>query len=233
MACNRKRSMACYEVIAGSRSYGLELETSDIDICRAAESWDAHVEGQVNVIQVPGEEFLSRIFCRHDNAYYLQWLYPAQVCSDNEASRYLMDRRETITAAQKGAVYRILTAHAGRLEKYSDLLYDRYPKRAAYAVLLYSIAANYARGMTFSQAHRPDEELRAFLLGVRRGEVPLEETMARMKTERVRALAAETFYSSRPDTTLLRDTEEELRQLMALVTAGRLSREEAEKVYKA
>lgn len=52
-------------------------------------------------------------------------------------------------------------------------------------------------------------------------------------TERRRALEAETFYSSRPDTTLLRDTEEELRQLMALVTAGRLSREEAEKVYKA
>lgn len=208
--------MNYYEVIAGSRSYGLELPESDVDCCRVADSWDMHMEGQSNIIQVPRAEFLNRVFCRHDNAYYLQWLYPAQVCSDNEVSRYLMDRRETITAAQKGAVYRILTAHAGRLEKYSDMLYDRYPKRAAYAALFYAIAANYAQGVPFSRAHRPDEELRTFLLGIRRGEVPQEEAMARISAERARALAAKTFYSAQPDDALLRDTEAELRKLMAL-----------------
>lgn len=208
--------MTYYEVIAGSRSYGLDLPESDMDRCRVANDWEITMEGRENIIQVTRHEFLNRIFCRHDNAYYLQWLYPAQVCSDNEVSRYLMDRRETITAAQKGAVYRVLTAHAGRLEKYSDLLYDRYPKRAAYAALLYSVAANYAQGVPFSRAHRPDEELRTFLLGIRRGEVPQGEAMARISAERARALAAKTFYSAQPDDALLRDTEAELRKLMAL-----------------
>ena len=32
--------MTYYEVIAGSRSYGLEIAGSDIDLCRVADGWE-------------------------------------------------------------------------------------------------------------------------------------------------------------------------------------------------
>ena len=69
--------MIFYEVIAGSRSYGLELPESDVDRCRVADQWQMSMEGRENIIQVPREEFLDRIFCRRNNAYFFQWLFPA------------------------------------------------------------------------------------------------------------------------------------------------------------
>lgn len=208
--------MIFYEVIAGSRSYGLELPESDVDRCRVADQWQMSMEGRENIIQVPREEFLDRIFCRRNNAYFFQWLFPARVYTETAVSQYLMQRREAITRAQRGAVYRILTDHAQRVEYFSDVLYDGYPKRAAYAILFYAIAANYAEGVPFAQAHCPEKELRDFLLGIRRGETPLEEAMARMAIEKDRALKAEAFYDAAPDEQVLATAEADLRQLMGM-----------------
>ena len=41
--------MIYYECIAGSRAYGLELEGSDIDVCRIADSWSTTEIGRAHV----------------------------------------------------------------------------------------------------------------------------------------------------------------------------------------
>lgn len=208
--------MPFYEVIAGSRSYGLEIESSDTDLCRVADSWRMCMDGGYNLIQIPPEEFVERVFARRDNAYYLQWLYPAQVRSDNQAAKYLMEQRESITAAQRPAVYRILTGHASRLEYRVEELYQVYPKRMAYAILFHSIAARYGEGEPFAQAHRPGAELRELLLRIRRGTAELEEAKEALAGMKRRSEAAGEFYAVGPDEAYLAWAEQGLRALLEL-----------------
>ena len=208
--------MIYYEVIAGSRSYGLELPESDVDRCRVADDWQMTVEGRENLIQVTRQEFLDRVFGRRDNAYYLQWLYPARVCSENAVARWLLEHREAITLAQAPRVWQTLTAHAQRLEQFAGQLYRQYPKRLAYAALFYHIAARFGEGEPFAQAHRPEEALRSVLLGMRRGEVPLEEGLAECARQKVRAYAVQT-ESLAGDEGYLVQAESELHMLLGLV----------------
>lgn len=209
--------MIYYEVIAGSRSYGLELPESDVDRCRVADDWKITMEGKENIIQVTRQEFLDRVFGRRDNAYYFQWLYPAQVCSENAISRWLMEHREAITMAQAPRVWQTLTAHAQRLETFAERLYPIYPKRMAYAALFYHIAARFGEGEPFAQAHRPDEALRSTLLGIRRGEVDVGEALAECERQKARAIAARQECPSGDEQYLL-GAEEELSALLGLKT---------------
>lgn len=207
--------MIYYEVIAGSRSYGLELPESDVDRCRVADDWQMTMEGRENLIQVTRQEFLDRVFGRRDNAYYLQWLYPARVCSENAVSRWLLEHREAITRAQAPRVWQTLTAHAQRLEQFAGQLYRQYPKRLAYAALFYHIAARFGEGEPFAQAHRPEEALRSVLLGMRRGEVPLEEGLTECARQKARAFAARPGCPE-GDQAFLDRAETELRALLGL-----------------
>ena len=207
--------MIYYEVIAGSRSYGLELPESDVDRCQVADDWQMTMEGRENLIQVPRQEFLDRVFGRRDNAYYLQWLYPAQVCSENAVSRWLLEHREAITRAQALRVWQALTVHAQRLEQFAGELYQRYPKRLAYAALFYHIAARFGEGEPFAQAHRPEEALRSVLLGMRRGEISLEEGLAECARQKARAFAVQADALT-ADEGYLVQAESELRGLLGL-----------------
>lgn len=208
--------MTYYEVIAGSRSYGLEIAGSDIDLCRVADGWEMWCHDNYNLIQIPREEFLNRVFCRSDNAYYFQWFFPACVRSDNQVSSFILTWRESIMRAQRASVYQILMGHAERLELYADQIYAQYPKRMAYSILLYSIAARYGEGGSFEEAHRPDRELRRFLLSVRKNQVAVEDAKALLSDVKRKAIAASEFYIASPDTDFLHDAEFELRKLLGL-----------------
>lgn len=220
--------MTYYEVIAGSRSYGLELPESDVDRCRVADDWQISTEGRENLIQVTRQEFLDRVFGRRGNAYYLQWLYPAQICSDNEVSRWLLEHRETITRAQSLLVWKTLTAHAQRLEQFAGGLYQRYPKRLAYATLFYHIAARFGEGEPFAQAHRPEEALRRELLGMRLGEVSLEDGLAECAIQKTRAFAVQTDALTANEG-YLAQAESELRMLLGLSAITENSPKRAQK----
>lgn len=164
----------CYEAIGGSRSYGLELPGSDTDLLRVETGPRFAMEGGYNVIRATLAELHDWLRGRADNAYYLQWLFPAEVHSDT-----------------------ILTF------PHSDWLYPAHPKRLAYCTLFYSVVANYAEGMSFAEAHRPGGELHDTLLSMRQGGIPLADAMARCCAERERAGRAAGFYQRPVDEAVL------------------------------
>lgn len=195
--------MSYYEVIGGSRCYGLELPTSDIDLCRVADTFDiGGKEGEYNLIQIPLSEFAERVAGDRYNAFYLQWLFPYAVRSDNNLTQYLQANRERITYAQRQRVGRVLLEHAGGLEQYAERLYESFPKRLAYATLFYAIYANYAEGMPFAQAHHAGA-LQQKLLQIRRHEIPLEDVLSLLDAQKSRAVKAAGFYAAPEDTDVI------------------------------
>ncbi len=193
----------CYEAIGGSRSYGLELPDSDADLLRVETGPRFAMEGGYNVIRATLAELHDWLRGRADNAYYLQWLFPAEVHSDTILTRWLQGNREEIVRAQLPYIYRVFSGHADRLFPHSDWLYPARPKRLAYCTLFYSVAANYAEGMSFAEAHRPGGKLHDTLLSMRQGGIPLADAMARCSAERERAGRAAGFYQRPVDEVVL------------------------------
>lgn len=192
-----------FEAIGGSRSYGLEIETSDTDLLCLDNT--PIVEDGYNVIRISPEEFRARLMGERDNAYYVQWLFPHEVKSDNQLSSWLLEHREQVVKAQLPYIYRVFTGHVARLMHHADWIYGVYPKRLAYCTLFNSIIANYADGMTFAEAHKPVGELHDYLVSVRRGEIELADALARCELERTRAELAAGFYADAVGADVLRD----------------------------
>lgn len=209
--------MIYYQVIAGSRSYGLEIEGSDIDLCRAADEYDiGKMYGPYNLIQVPLDELRRRIIENSYNAYYLQWLFPYKVLSNNTLTDFLQSNRELIISAQKAQVYDILMAHANGLSMYADKFYDLFPKRLAYAALFYSMAVNYANGMSFAQAHHAGE-LQGTLLALRRKELPLNDVLRLVNEQKIKAQKVQKFYMEPTNDEIIKETNNMFKNVSLLI----------------
>lgn len=219
-----------YEIIAGSRCYGLNIEGSDTDLCRVADSWStAGHEGPYHVIQVPRAEFADRAMLLRETPHYIQWLFPYEVVTPGNVWAFLRERREAVVSAARRRVWELHFQAAENQGLYPEHYYTRFPKRLAYSTLFYDILARYAAGAPFAEAIRPEESMRQALLAVRRMELPLDEVLALNRDAKRRAEAAAAFYALEPDAEYLEGTRRELRELLGLSATDENSPERAQK----
>lgn len=206
-----------YEILAGSRSYDLNVPDSDIDICRATDFWDltSH-DGNIHFIQMPREEFIARTLCKRDSVYYIQWMFPAKVNTPGEIERFMMENREQIILAQPKRIFELHMTAADGFALYPEHYYGRFPKRLAYSTLFYDTIARYAKGAPFAEAIRPEEDLRQQLLAMRLHEMPLEAAVKLNENAKKRALAVADWYDATTDEEKLKAYEQELFGLLKL-----------------
>ena len=76
-----------YKSIVGSRTYGLEVENSDIDLAVVTPSLDYKEEGYDVHTRSP-ERFISRYNKTIMNWVGHQWLFPAEFLLENDLSKY-------------------------------------------------------------------------------------------------------------------------------------------------
>ena len=186
-----------YKTIVGSRTYGIEIPSSDIDISHCGNSvtqYKSSFKSGNNLLETPTSQFLEHMLSDKPIWYFTQWLFPSEILEDNLLSQYIQENKEEIIAARLPIAYHTLSKKAERLYYCADRIYKKFPKRMAYSTLLYSILANYTDGMTFAKAHTPEGELHDFLIAMRLGQVPLEDAIARNEFERKRAEKAAGFY---------------------------------------
>lgn len=193
--------MSCYyEIIAGSRCYGLNIDGSDIDLCRVSDTWDIRGHnGQYHLIQVPRSEFADRAMLLKETPVYIQWLFPYEVRKPGEVWEFLLKERENIVSAARKRVWDLHICAADGMALYPDHYYDRVPKRLAYSTLFYDTLARYASGIPFAQAIRPEEDMRQVLLAMRRHELSLDEALSYNREAQSRAKAISLFYDKEPD----------------------------------
>lgn len=201
-----------YQAIVGSRAHGIETAASDVDVVTFGGEflrYEAGFQNGRNDFSYPSR-VLSAWTAGDGPApwYAMQCLFPEKILTDNELSRFIAEHREALVSAQLPGLYRVLWDRAEGLGQDADWLYASCPKRMTYSTLLYSTLANYAEGMPFAQAHRPEGELHDFLVGMRLREVPLEEALARNERERIRAKKVSSFFQKSISPEILKDFEQ-------------------------
>lgn len=210
--------MACYyEIIAGSRCYGLNIETSDIDLCRVSDSWNitGH-NGEYHLIQVPRIEFAERAILLRENPIYIQWLFPYKVLKPGMIWEFLLEQRENIVSAAKKRIWDLHTHAANCMSLYPEHYYDRVPKRLAYSTLFYNILTRYASGVPFSQAIRPEKEMQQILLAIRQKELPLNEVIMLNQEAKKKLENVALFYDQDPDISFLKQTELDIKNILEI-----------------
>lgn len=204
-----------YKGIVGSCSHGIEIPRSDTDVCLIDHTFStrrsAFANGE-NVFEWSVSN-LSEVMRMGSPPWYVyQILFPEKFLEETPLSQYIEQNRNRIIKAKHPSVYKTLFERAKSLEYFSDVCYERFPKRMCYSTLLYSLLANYAEGMPFAQAHRPEGELHDFLIGMRLGKVPLDEAVTRNQSERIRAEKAAGFYKKAIHPEILREFEQVIRE---------------------
>ncbi len=183
----------------GSQAHGLNLPTSDNDIFildPLVDYYEKHYQNGLDTHR-GSLEYLKKLFGESPPWYSVQIICPAASLEASAVADYLEQNRKEIAEAKKSVIYPSLLKRADSLYNGSFNLYALgYGKRVAYSILCYSILANYADGMSFLEACRPEGALRDFLLGVRLLQVDPEDVLARLEQERLRAKNAEQFYAA-------------------------------------
>lgn len=187
------------KLILGSRSYGLNLPTSDTDIGLILPNDELVDVGPRPSLDVDRHmntrsEFISDMFGPFPRWFFCQYLFPDSFLEEDTFSKYVLEKREEIIKAKLPIVFSTFKRRADGMRRFADKIYEVRPKRMAYSTLFYSILANYADGMTFAEAHKPEGELHDFLIGMRTGQVSLEDAVARNNLEKQRVEKVAAFY---------------------------------------
>lgn len=209
--------MIYHECIAGSRAYGLEIEGSDIDVCRIADSWNtAGHDGEKHIIQVPREEFVDRAVLQRETPLYIQWWFPFEINTPGALSEYMIENRESVVRASKKRVWELHIRTARGLSEHPEHYYPRFPKRLAYSTHYYDMLAKYAAGEPFVNAIRASGDMREALIAMRKNELPLKEVIAINTDARDRAEACADWYDEAADTGVLNGIQKDLKELLGL-----------------
>lgn len=204
-----------YKAIVGSRSHGIEIPESDLDISIVKVSntlYKTTIHDNINNLISSESKFISDMFSPYPNWYFSQYLFPKEFIDNNALTDYIKSNREAIMFERRDVLYNVLIRNASASATFFNQLYDKRPKRAAYSILFYSILANYADGMPFAQAHKPDGELHDFLVNIRLGQIPVEEALARKELERLRVEKAKNFYLENQSKKILNEFEQVILQ---------------------
>ena len=183
-----------YKSIVGSRSYGLSVTSSDVDIAIVSDK-------QLNKTAFRKNGYDMYLWTPDQFAVLQQgschrWvdcsmLFPHEFCIENDLSKWVEENREEMIKALLPEVYGVYTSASADFARNSQ----GKNKRIMYAIHFRNMLANYAEGMTFAEALKPQGTDRAFLLSVRNGIAPAELVIEASKKARERAKAVAGFYA--------------------------------------
>lgn len=200
-----------YEVIGGSYCYNLNIETSDIDLCRVSDyPKDKIQRNGYHIIQITREDFLDRAILSHKQLINLQWLFPYKINKESNISEFILYNRENIVEASKKNVYDNYLQIANGLSLYAEHYYRIFPKRLAYSTLFYDTIVKYKNGYLFSDAIYATSHMRDLLIAMRKAELPVEEAIALNQDLQKNAIAAYDWYNKDIDTKYLKLIREKL-----------------------
>lgn len=204
------------QLLLGSASYGLRVNTSDTDLFIVGSGEYIVPEGnKPHIMRSSRELYVQKALLEYkEHPYFLQTLFPAEFMLDTDASEYVLQTREEVIKAQLQKVYKAhVTIGSGMLNKI-ELSHKVFPKRTAYGIMFLDTVYRYAQGVPFSEAIRPEENFRQWLLSVRNGEISLEEAKTVSAEKRRQAEAVAEFYNHGADQSFLSNWRSEMLSLL-------------------
>lgn len=183
-----------YKSIVGSRSYGLDLSSSDTDIAvvftkRQREMY-SRKHGCDAFLWTPDELAVLQKGSRR------RWvdctmLFPHEFCIENGLSNWIVEHREEMVKSMLPDIYGVYMSACKDFIRNPD----HNNKWVMYAIHFRNMLANYAEGMTFAEALKPQGAYRTFLLSVRNGIAPKELVIEANAKARERAKEVAGFYA--------------------------------------
>lgn len=183
-----------YKAIVGSRSYGLDIASSDTDIAVVLTKQPRQMYfrkyGCCALLWTPDELAALR------KGSYQRWvdytmLFPHEFCVENDLSKWIAEHREEMVKAMLPGIYETYMSACKDFVRNPNGL-NKYPM---YAIHFRNMLANYAEGMTFAEALKPQGADRIFLLSVRNGIAQKELVIEANAKARERAKAVAGFYA--------------------------------------
>lgn len=178
-----------YKSIVGSRSYGLSVEHSDVDMAMVSDKRQP-LRPEFDVYLCVPSVFVERMTSSKSMWFDYQWLFPHEFCIENGLSRWISENCEDMVKAMLPDVYHAYATASAAFARNSQ----GKNKRIMYAIHFRNMLANYADGMTFAEALKPTGTERAFLLSVRNGIAPKDAVLEANRKARERANAVAGFY---------------------------------------
>ena len=207
--------MENYKAIVGSRSYGLEIKNSDYDIITTEQTILNSSLPNSHYIKLSKEDFLKTLLLLDNNSFGIQYFFPYMILEESNISKYILEKREEILAANLNQVYISYMKKANGLSTDLDKWYKKFPKRPAYSCLFYDTLYRYAsKNISFQEAFKPEENFRQWLLDIRYGKIPLENILRINKELKTKAENVKNFYVGREDKVVLNKTVEDLNELL-------------------
>ena len=207
--------MENYKAIVGSRSYGLEIKNSDYDIITTEQTILNSSLPNSHYIKLSKEVFLKKLLLLENDAYSVQMYFPNEILDDSNISKYILEKREEILAANLDRIYTAYMRKADGLSTDLDKWYKKFPKRPAYSCLFYDTLYRYAsKNISFQEAFKPEENFRQWLLDIRYGKIPLEDILRVNKELKTKAENVKNFYIGREDKVVLNKVVEDLNELL-------------------
>lgn len=183
-----------YKAIVGSQMYGLSAENSDIDLAIVSEKhFDKETfwkDGYDMRLWTPDELAVLRKG-EHHKWFDFTRLFPYEFCIKNDLSNWIEENREEVVKAILPELYETYITDCVKLCQRADVL----NKRTMLAIHFRNMLANYAEGMTFAEALKPQGVYRDFLLSIRNGKAPIARVQAANTNARERAKAVAGFYA--------------------------------------
>lgn len=208
-----------YNAIVGSRSYGLNIDDSDIDValvCEQVKSSTKKIEN-LDYHYADYNDFFSRVLGNKRSTYYYQYLFPSEYIIKNELSEYIRQNNESIMSAQLNTVYNLLLRHSQIFASEKEIWWNRFPKRMMYSTFFCTVLYNHANGMCFADAFRPTGDLKEWLVAARQLELNFDEIINRNSIEMRNAISVEKFYQVPENTIILNDFKQQIERQILLV----------------
>jgi hypothetical protein len=200
--------------IAGSRSYGLEVEQSDYDfLIFSSECKEKYARYELvdnyNVITSSPQRMFSQIY---DTPYWAtwQWFFPYEWKSKNEFTDFIRNH-------QNDFVYKnlplIKQSHEYKIEITKNSFHgfcEVSKKAVAYSFLFLYLLRDLAQGKSPAECIKPTGELHDFLISVRKGEYEeqyLWERFLQLEKEKDKEIK---FYSVPRDEEFFRTLKSEM-----------------------
>ena len=200
--------------IAGSRSYGLEVEQSDYDfLIFSSECKEKYAQYELvdnyNVITSSPQRMFSQIY---DTPYWAtwQWFFPYEWKSKNEFTDFIRNH-------QNDFVYKnlplIKQSHEYKIEITKNSFHgfcEVSKKAVAYSFLFLYLLRDLAQGKSPAECIKPTGELHDFLISVRKGEYEeqyLWERFLQLEKEKDKEIK---FYSVPRDEEFFRTVKSEM-----------------------
>ena len=171
--------------LVGSRSYGLELATSDYDYF-AVGSIAAPIPEKHCFRKTPEEMLTQMLLQKWEHPYALMPFFSPQIEANEETKDLILTNREALVRTYRKRLYHAYINMAESFLRHEAKRGAYYAKLNAYGLLWLDTLVRYASGRSFAEAHLPSAELRPFLLSVRH----MEEGALAVLPEKVKEAAA-------------------------------------------